>query len=121
LALSQLVLEGGIRNGNTNSRPIRTKNPFNVGNVDSGSNVYHSDVQSSINTYYNLIAKNYLGKGKTAKDLITNFVNRSGNRYATSPNYESGLNRIAAQANSVARPVIARLGIETGTDTSMMA
>lgn len=114
LALSQLVLEGGIRNGNINSRPIRTKNPFNVGNVDTGENVFHQDVQTGINEYYNLIAKNYLGKGRSAKDLLSNFVNKSGNRYATAPNYERILNKLALDVNRVATPIISKnIGTET--------
>jgi hypothetical protein len=107
LALAQLVAEGGIGNGNLNSRPIKTKNPYNVGNVDSGSNVYYSDVQSSINTYYSLIAKNYLGKGKTATDLVQNFVNKSGNRYASAQNYEKVLGSIISSVNSISQPLIA--------------
>jgi len=108
LALSQLVLEGGIRNKDVNSRPIRTKNPFNVGNVDTGANVFHNDVQSGINIYYDLIARNYLGKGTTAKDLITNFVNKSGNRYATAPNYEKILNTLSMQVHNIAKPIISK-------------
>jgi hypothetical protein len=108
LALSQLVLEGGIRNKDVNSRPIRTKNPFNVGNVDTGANVFHNDVQSGINSYYNLIARSYLGKGKNAKDLITNFVNKSGNRYATAPNYEKILNTLSMQVHNIAKPIISK-------------
>jgi hypothetical protein len=114
LALSQLVLEGGIKNGNLNSRPIRTKNPFNVGNVDTGENIFHNDVQLGINAYYDLIAKNYLGKGRSAKDLLTNFVNKSGNRYATAPNYERILNKLAMDVNRVATPIISK---NTGTET----
>lgn len=116
LALAQLVIEGGLQNGNLESRPIRTKNPFNVGNTDSGSNVEHGEVQSGINTYYNLIAKDYLGKGKTAKDLITNFVNKSGSRYASSTGYEAALNSMASQAHKVALPVIAKLSSTSQTD-----
>ena len=114
LALSQLVLEGGIKNGNTNSRPIRTKNPFNVGNVDTGANIFHNDVQTGIDAYYNLIAKNYLGKGRSAKDLLNNFVNKSGNRYATAPNYERILNKLAIDVNRISTPIIAKnIGTET--------
>ena len=119
LALSQLVLEGGIRNGKLESRPIRTKNPFNVGNTDSGANIEHSEVQSGINAYYNLVAKNYLGKGRTAKDLITNFVNKSGNRYASAPDYEKHLNTLAAQAHRISAPVMAKLNVKkpSGSET----
>jgi hypothetical protein len=114
LALSQLLLEGGIRNGNTNSRPIRTKNPFNVGNVDTGENIFHNDVQIGINSYYDLIAKNYLGKGRSAKDLLNNFVNKSGNRYATAPNYEKILNKLAIDVNKISAPIVAKnIGTET--------
>jgi hypothetical protein len=114
LALSQLLLEGGIKNGNTNSRPIRTKNPFNVGNVDTGENIFHNDVQIGINAYYDLIAKNYLGKGRSAKDLLNNFVNKSGNRYATAPNYEKILNKLAIDVNKISVPIVAKnIGTET--------
>ena len=106
LALAQLVLEGGIGNSNLNARPIRTKNPFNVGNVDSGSNQSYGNVQSAINTYYDLIAKNYLGGGKTAKDLITNFVNRKGSRYASSNDYEKKLSMMATQANRIGSSIV---------------
>jgi len=104
LALAQLAAEGGIGNGDPNSRPIRTKNPFNVGNTDNGSNVQQNDVQSGINTYYNLIAKNYLTGGKTANDLVQNFVNKSGNRYATA-DYEPVINKIAGEVNRIASTV----------------
>jgi len=104
LALAQLAAEGGIGNGDPNSRPIRTKNPFNVGNTDNGSNVQQNDVQSGINTYYNLIAKNYLTGGKTANDLVQNFVNKSGNRYATA-DYEPVINKLAGEVNRIASTV----------------
>ena len=115
LALSQLALEGGVGNADVNSRPIKTKNPFNVGNVDSGANVYESNVQMSINKYYDLIAKDYIGKGKTAKDLLTNFVNKDNQRYASGQNYEETLTRLASQANRLAQPIVANIKPDTSS------
>ena len=106
LALAQLATEGGIGNSDPNSRPIRTKNPFNVGNTDDGSNIDMGAVQEGINVYYNLIARNYLGKGKSAKDLVQDFVNHDGNHYATAGTYEKLVNQIARQANRIAQTVV---------------
>jgi hypothetical protein len=111
LALAQLVAEGGIGNSDPTSRPIRTKNPYNVGNVDSGENVFYSDVQASINTYFSLIARNYLGKGKTASDLVQNFVNKSGNRYASAQNYERVLSSLVSSINKSSQPIVASLNL----------
>ena len=102
LALAQLAAEGGIGNSDLNSRPIKTKNPFNVGNVDNGQNVYKDTIQDGIDIYYNLIAKDYLGKGKTASDLTKNFVNKDNLRYA-GPKYEASVSALAREANRIAK------------------
>ena len=117
LALAQLAAEGGIGNNNPNSRPIKYKNPFNVGNTDDpNDNIPHGDVQSGINAYYNLIGTNYLGKGKTANDLVQNFVNKDGNRYATAGKYEALLSSIVPQVNRIAQPIYAKLNKTTDSN-----
>jgi hypothetical protein len=112
LALAQLVTEGGIGNANPQSRPIRTRNPYNVGNTDNGSNVSHNSVESGIQTYYDLMARNYLGNGKTASDLIQNFVNKDNQRYASAGNYEQVLNKIAGEANRIGQTVVPRSNVD---------
>jgi peptidoglycan hydrolase-like protein with peptidoglycan-binding domain len=103
LALGQLAAEGGIGNSNPEVLPIKTKNPFNVGNTDDGGKVDHSSVQSGIDAYYNLIAKDYIGKGRTAQDLVYNFVNHRNARYAGAPNYEKVVGSIARDVNKIAK------------------
>jgi hypothetical protein len=93
LALSQLALEGGLSK-DPNARPIRTNNPFNVGNVDSGKNKHSSSKKDGVCSYYNLMSSNYLPNGKNPEDLLNNFVSSSGKRYASSLNYENKLRQI---------------------------
>jgi len=100
LALAQLAQEGGF-SPDPKARPIRTKNPFNVGNTGTDKNVFHNSIQSGIQTYYDLIAKNYLTGGKTATDLLSNFVNSSGNRYAGDKNYEASLRKLSNQVKNL--------------------
>ena len=105
LALAQLALEGGV-GAKPSARPVKTKNPFNVGNTVKSSKTYPT-VQDGINAYYRLIATNYLSKGKTATDLIKNFVNKNNQSYVGSSdgNYERQLVAIAKQANKIGQSV----------------
>lgn len=92
LALAQLTMEGGLSK-DSSTKPIRTKNPFNVGNVDSGAVVNHGNWQSGINAYFKTMAKNYVvpSQNKTATSLLNKFVNTKNQRYASAPNYEKAI------------------------------
>ena len=101
LALAQLQQEGYLAKSKTPNKPQRTKNPFNVGNTDAGDIVDYTDkgLQQGVNTYFDLIAKSYL-KNKTPEDLLNNFTNVAGNRYAGDKNYEVSLKKIIANINN---------------------
>lgn len=92
LALAQLQIEGYLAQGKGN-KPQRTKNPFNVGNTDDGATRTFNNLQDSINVYYNLVAGSYLNK-KTPEQLLQNYTNSKGRRYASATNYEEQLQKI---------------------------
>ena len=104
LALAQLTTEGGIGDQNIHNVPVSTRNPFDVANTETSSKTFPS-VQDGINAYYDLIARRYLGNGKTSNDLIYNFVNKDNQRYASSINYEKVISSIAKQVNMMAKNV----------------
>jgi murein DD-endopeptidase MepM/ murein hydrolase activator NlpD len=111
LALAQLALEGGLLS-NTSKRPIKTKNPFNVGNTDKPyKDNYQPTFEAGVDLYYDLIARKYLVKGKTANDLINDFVNAAGNHYATAGSYEEGLRTLVASIRKRNASVYARLNL----------
>lgn len=90
IALAQLTQEGFLAKGKTPNKPQRTNNPFNVGNVDSGAVKKFDKIEEGVQRYYDLLAKSYL-KTRTPEELLNNFVNTSGNRYASDKNYEKRL------------------------------
>jgi peptidoglycan hydrolase-like protein with peptidoglycan-binding domain len=104
LALAQLAAEGGIGNNDVKSRPIKTKNPFNISNTETASKTF-ATVQDGINEYFNLISRRYLGSGKTSNDLIYNFIDKNNQRYATAETYEKVVSSIAKQVNQIAKKV----------------
>jgi hypothetical protein len=92
LALAQLTEEGGL-NPNTSVRPIRTKNPFNIGNTETKSRTFNS-FEDGVKAYYLTIAKNYISHKRNVNLLLKDFTNNAGYRYAQNPNYERNLNKI---------------------------
>lgn len=67
-------------------------NPFNVGEYDEGTVIKFKNVRDGIDAYFDLIATDYLVKGeKKLSDLLNNFVNKDGYRYAGNTKYEDTL------------------------------
>lgn len=83
-ALAQAQKESSM--GRKGRSPVN--NPFNVGEFDEGTKLNFNTPQEGINAYYDLMARRYLGGGKTTEDLMQNFVNDLGQRYATDKGYE---------------------------------
>lgn len=110
LALAQLAAEGGLSK-KKDAIPIVTKNPYNVGNTDSGGKIYHPDFQTGIDAYFDLMTRRYLAKGKTAEELVNNFVNINGRRYASGPEYEKLLREIISGMGKYTDPVLAKYGV----------
>ena len=105
LALAQLATEGGIGDPDVNNKPVRTRNPFNISNTDDGATKIFPTIQSAIDAYYDLIARRYLGNGKTSNDLIYNFVDKDEQRYAKEGNYEDTLTSVAKSVNKIAKRI----------------
>lgn len=103
LALAQLTLEGGLSK-NPNAKPIKTKNPFNVGNVDSGKVNVKPSFEDGVCLYYDLMTSRYLSSDKSPEDLLQNFVNVRGQRYASAEDYEQDLNSLVGTIKKVTEP-----------------
>lgn len=95
LALSQAHVESHF---GTTGTARRTNSVFNVGAFDghsantqikNGYGYKHPDY--SVEPYLQLLTSRYLVKDKTEEDLVKNFVDKNGARYATSKTYETAL------------------------------
>ena len=103
LALAQLTAEGGLSK-NPEAKPIRTKNPFNVGNTDSGKVNVRDSFEDGVCVYYDLMTRRYLVGDRKAEDLLQNFVNVNGNRYASAQEYETSLTSLVNTIKKVTQP-----------------
>ena len=85
----------------TKGTAARTLSIFNVGAYDGHSasrqrrnGFGFSDPNESIEPYLKLITNEYMVNGKTESDLMNNYVNGLGMRYASNPKYESMLRSV---------------------------
>jgi hypothetical protein len=107
LALAQMNQEGGF-SIDPKAKPVRTINPFNIGNVDNGATKKYPNVSQAILSYYNLMARDYLN-GKSVSELLKNFVDYRGLRYASAPNYEAKVTDTLNDVKVISSPVYTKL------------
>lgn len=106
LALAQGHVESHF---GTKGTAARTNSIFNVGAFDgysaekqikNGYGYKHPDY--SVEPYLRLLTTKYLVDGKTEEDLLENFVDINGNRYASCTTYESMLKQKWDKMDSIA-------------------
>jgi flagellum-specific peptidoglycan hydrolase FlgJ len=82
----------------TKGMALKTNSVFNVLAYDGKSydqickKGKYSHPDHSIRPYLELLANDYMVEGKSEYDLLDEFVNKNGDRYASAPDYESKLN-----------------------------
>ena len=93
----------------TKGTAARTLSIFNVGAYDGHSasrqrrnGFGFSDPNESIEPYLKLITNEYMVNGKTESDLMKNYVNGLGMRYASNPKYESMLRSVYKRISNTA-------------------
>ena len=93
LLLAQLHVESFF---GTSERARKTNSMFSVGLYDNGVDaVTYRNQDESIVPYIDLVKRRYLQNGKVSVDqLLRNYVNESGQRYAKDENYEQMLTSI---------------------------
>ena len=93
LALSQAQFESMM--GTKGRNP--STNPYNVGEFDEGTKIKFKTMDEGVQRYFDLMSKDYL-RTNTLDNLLTNFVNYQGNRYASDKDYEK---KIKAQVEFI--------------------
>ena len=91
----------------TKGTAAKTNSMFNVGAFDGHSaarqkrNGYgYNTVNDSIEPYLKLLKSSYLVNGKTIKNLMINYVNKYGMRYASDKRYERMLRNVYNRINN---------------------
>ena len=98
-ALAQCQIESGMgRYG----KSFKT-NPYNIGEFDNGTKIVFETTEQGVKAYFNLLAKRYLSNiglkkqkriiFKSVDELLENFVDVNGYRYASDKNYEKKLKK----------------------------
>lgn len=106
LPLSQGLIESHY---GTKGLAFKTNSIFNMGAYDGWKydkilGIYkYAHPNMSIEPYLKTLSRSYLAEDKTEADLLKNFVNSSGSRYASYKGYESELRLTWAEINSTTR------------------
>lgn len=105
LVLAQGHLESHFA---TRGAAAKTNSMFNIGAYDGHSaskqiknGFGYVDPNYSIEPYLKTLKTNYLVNGVTEEDLLNNFVNKHGWRYASSKEYELKLQRLWNNMNDI--------------------
>ena len=104
-ALAQGQLESHFATKGVASKTNSVWNVFSYDNlkaediIKNGRGYKHPDY--SIIPYLELLCEKYLVDGKTEMDLLDNFINVNGERYASNPNYETQLYGIYIKVNEI--------------------
>ena len=94
-------------------RSIKTKNIFNVGNTDDGSNRQMESWEQGIECYCRLMAREYLWRDMNTSGWVTmemmaahDFMRPKGGRYATAPDYTKQVTKVAGKIAKLLMEVI---------------
>ncbi len=103
LILAQGQIENGFLTDPSGKRALNTNNPMSVGLYDNGQNKFKfPTVTDGVLAYAKLLNDNYLQGGKVSTDqLLQNFVDKNGNKYASSSNYEKNLQSVVKKVKKI--------------------
>jgi len=107
LALAQGILEGHFAAAPKASRSRKTRNIYNVGNTDDGSNKYFLNYSDGIRAYCHLMARSYCYRAEgpivTPEMMIAHdFLRPDGiGRYATAPSYTKDIASIVKKIDKL--------------------
>lgn len=108
LCLAQGIMECHFGCNPSAVRSRKTRNIFNVGNVDNGGNRYFISYEDGLAAYCHLLAREYCYRNEG--DIVTpemmiahDFVRPSGGRYATAASYTQDIAKLVAKIDKLIR------------------